>query len=66
MTQEAVISSAAQPTPPTLPLQAEVEVGIAQIEAELASIAAEDTRPWVLDHSEDEWDSNGSGRAPGH
>lgn len=60
MTPDAVLSSDAQPTPAALPLQAEVEVGIAQIETELASIAAEDTRPWVLDHSDDEWHSSGA------
>lgn len=60
MTPEAVLSSAAQPTPSARPLQAEVEVGIAQIETELASIAAEDSRPWVLDHSDDEWHSSGA------
>lgn len=60
MTPDAVLSSDAQPTPAALPLQAEVEVGIAQIETELASIAAEDTRPWLLDHSDDEWHSSGA------
>lgn len=68
MTTDAAMSSGASFAPFATPTHAEIARGIAQIEAELALVTStpaatahvEDTEPWVLDHADDEWQSNGS------